>query len=143
MTEFVLEQSKGDKWTELSRKYGDLSGNVYARYVRNYANFLTQPLTLGMFVPCDEDGNVLEYPKTLGVYSLLHTDKYIDLFNQIQKAKKRVLFEGFEIQGEDWVTMKNGVGCSVNNLKEMTIEDWVKYNPTLTPTAIKQIGLTT
>ena len=27
--------------------------------IYNYANFLNQPLKLEMFVPCDEDGNVL------------------------------------------------------------------------------------
>ena len=29
-----------------------------------YATFLKQPLKLEMFVPCDEDGNVLEKPKS-------------------------------------------------------------------------------
>ena len=38
-----------------------LIDNFYNKCI-NYANFLKQPLTLGMFIPCDLDGNVLEEP---------------------------------------------------------------------------------
>lgn len=30
--------------------------------IERYAKFLKQPIELWMFVPCDEDGNVLEEP---------------------------------------------------------------------------------
>ena len=65
----------------------------------NYKNFLKQPLTLGMFVPCDEEGNVLEepiYPSKFrtGVYP--HSGgvlkKYEIKLEQYQQAKERVLF---------------------------------------------------
>ena len=39
---------------------GELKEWKFVDCIRRYANFLNQPLTLGMFVPCDEDGNVLE-----------------------------------------------------------------------------------
>ncbi len=58
----------------------------------SYKNFITQPLTKGMFVPTDEDGNVLEKP-------LADPNKEPDLelwkkLEQFQQAKERVLFEG-------------------------------------------------
>jgi hypothetical protein len=65
--------------------------------INEYTDFITQPLTKGMFVPCDEEGNVLIEP--------INTDKYYyrkevfcqSLFNedydQYQQAKERVLFE--------------------------------------------------
>ena len=33
------------------------------RKIDSYTDLITQPLTKGMFVPCDEEGNVLEEPK--------------------------------------------------------------------------------
>jgi DNA-directed RNA polymerase delta subunit len=52
MTDFVLEQNK-----EPYFYYDSLWNKVIA-----YANFLKQPLTLGMFVPCDSNGNVVKKP---------------------------------------------------------------------------------
>lgn len=96
--------------------------------------FGKQPLELWQFVPCDEDGNVLELPKVCICADLcLFCKKY-------QKAKERCLFNGFE----NYINQKNTV--VLDNLifkleKYKTIEDLVKYNLQLTPTAIKQLGL--
>ena len=57
---------------------------------KQYAHFLKQPLKLGMFVPCDEKGNILEDPGLIPSYKL-------EIY---RKAKDRVLFEGV---GEDYV----------------------------------------
>lgn len=54
-TNFVLEQKQKMKEPEDGfniEKYNFIIN------VCNYANFLKQPLTLGMFVPCDKKGNV-------------------------------------------------------------------------------------
>ena len=59
MTSFVLNKRK--ELLRHSEYKNDLEN--YANIVYNYANFLKQPLNLGMFVPCDEDRNVLEEPK--------------------------------------------------------------------------------
>lgn len=70
MTDFVLEQEKrlglwGDTYKDFTEK------------TSKYAQFLKQPLTLGMFVPCGEDGKVLEHPdyikKSQGVFHANHT----------------------------------------------------------------------
>ena len=50
MTDFVFGQKE--------RKDIDLAQRFINSF--NYANFLKQPLTLEMFIPCDENGDVLE-----------------------------------------------------------------------------------
>ena len=64
-------------------------------HIQFYAEFLKQPLTLGMFIPTDKEGNVLEKCN----------DSCIEGFDcpcfnngtkqQYQEALDRVLFEGF------------------------------------------------
>lgn len=82
-----------------------LSGQETADYIKlydgcfKYANFLKQPLTLGMFVPCDLHGNVLEdiKNKTYTVGEVVPNDKdYCKLLKEYQEAKDRVLFKGFK-----------------------------------------------
>lgn len=69
--------------------------------IRKYAKLLKMPLTLGMFVPTDEGGNILEEPKDPDPNNfwnesaldsqVWHTHLY--LRNKYQQAKQRVLFE--------------------------------------------------
>jgi len=117
----------------------------------NYAKFLKQPLKLWMFVPCDEDGNVLEDPT--------HNGKSIEtmreLLKEYQQAKERCLFDGFFNTTESpqyKMYIQNGMqsvfyiarnSTTVKNIWGMrTIEDLIKDTPIqLTQTAIKQIGL--
>ena len=68
--------------------------------VVDYANFLKQPLTLGMFIPCDKEGNVLEEPDCKEDYYRDANGLAYNYFEDRKKwleAKERVLFEGFEI----------------------------------------------
>lgn len=74
------------------------------RLIENYAKFLKQPLKLEMFVPCDEDGNILEEPNIdHSKYYTIQNNGYLDrvMFNDdveiYEQAKEKVLFEGFEI----------------------------------------------
>lgn len=102
---------------------------------KQYAQFLKQPLELWMFVPCDEDGNVLEEPKA---EDYLHgQDSFI--FHRLQrdfiKAKEVCLFEKSKY---GMGTIKEIIKCS------KIIEDLItcsKLDLRLTTTAIKQIGL--
>jgi len=150
MTDFVLEQ---DKKASL--------GGAYDKIVR-YAKFLKQSLTLGMFVPCDENGNVLEeinedYPNNV---------EYFEEIEQYNKAKKRCLFEGFECNyfdlGGAEITNKSSfeiinkdniqiciykskpnyfIWNNTNGKEHPIIEDLIKYKPLLTPTSQKQLSL--
>ena len=76
-------------------------------WIYNYATFLKQPLKLEMFVPCDDEGNILEEPtmEKYGWYSANHPeeqsgwmyeegeDKYYEAIKVYEVAKEKVLFE--------------------------------------------------
>lgn len=115
---------------------------------RNHVNFLKQKLELWMFVPCKLVEGVWVPIKGKENHFIR---KELDEFRE---AKNRVLFEGFEL-----FEMSAGLNVIRETLKfsqvfasynsepfykcngHNTIEDLVKYNLELTPTAKKQIGL--
>jgi hypothetical protein len=108
MTDFVLDKSKNapiDDYHEVNEKF--------VNSIISYAHFLKQPLTLGMFVACDEYGDILEEPldEKLCEYCPIENwkhdskgyscegsrcniahDNYLDKFKE---AEERVLFYGF------------------------------------------------
>lgn len=137
MTTFVLEEYETS-----------INPTKFEEKAFNYANFLNQPLTLGMFVPCDEEGNVLEeYIKTthenhLDKYSICRHISKTEI--KYQQAKDKVLFEGFEICNRtsniDCVVCKDD-HISLKLLKGKTVEDLIYLNLKLTPNAIKQLKL--
>ena len=93
-----------------------------------YANFLKQPLTLGMFVPCDDDGNVVS-----GFYNgnIDSKDKsFTKLANEYNEAKKRVLFTGFQVRNQSTysVVSNKDEDVWVTWNKSKTIEDLIPYN---------------
>lgn len=85
MTDFVIQKRSELMFKELGKA------------CCKYAQFLKQPLKLEMFVPCDEDGNVLEE------YKISPSEREADLYNYPRpvsieefnwnKAKEKVLFE--------------------------------------------------
>jgi len=97
-----------------------------------YMKFLQKPLTLGMFVPCDEYGNIIEYK-----------EPYEDGTNiKYYEARSRVLFAGFEVGNGYVVYGLMSFSVPYFTKYETTIEDILQYgNPTLTETALKQINL--
>jgi hypothetical protein len=99
MTDFVLEQNNFKVFRN--------------QQILNYANFLKQPLELWMFVPCDENGDVLEEPKT-----------------KWKSNEERCLFND-EFNKETLDIL----------LQYENIESLVGYALRLTKTAIKQLGL--
>lgn len=131
LSDFVLEQRK--KTT---------SETDYAKPLKlifNYAEFLKQPLNLEMFVPCDEKGNVIFFNG--GIPSKKKYDEY-------QEAKEKVLFEGFEVSGNKITDGVNDVyymGSCGKYKKHCLMDDNVEYlvnwNLTLTPSALKKIGI--
>lgn len=147
MVDFVLEQEKKLIDAPINEA-GVKQLKKYITSTSNYANFLKQPLTLGMFIACDLEGNVLEKPNRDSFHNSDKGDYLFRLYtNQFQQAKERVLFEGFRIVKKsphyDWhITNKDGnVFIYLKGLEEMTIQSLVKRKPTLTPTACKQIGI--
>ena len=122
--------------------------------VLNYANFLKQSLTLGMFVPCDLDGNVLEpvikmdYTGFEDYGAKYPVECYEYDLKKYEEAKQRVFFNGFELKyyslSNKAYLKKKGSGFILpyqgwNVESILTYSE--KFRPTLTETAKKQIGI--
>lgn len=156
MTDFVLEKNK--------------IGLAYLTEIDicvKYAKFLKQPLTLGIFVTCDENGNVLNEPERWNDYlkapeSFDGNKEWGELY-QYEIAKEKVLFKGFEsvdtrLKGRHQVKLLNanisGSSDTIQNdfaglyfydsFNEKSriniIEDLLNFHPLqLTESALKQI----
>lgn len=138
MTDFVLKELeyKKNKHYEYDSNDNDRSLDR----IENYAEFLKQPLTLGMFVPCDENGNVLKYPIVKGEF----VNKG---FVEYQIALEKLLFKGFvQYDSYDCAIYYDGNNylCIDDEWCEgLTIEDLILTNKNieieLTESALKQI----
>lgn len=129
MTDFILKtaESKDLMETPLQKLNRHIS----------YAKFIKQPLTLGMFVPCDDDGNVLNYVKN-ETEILQDEQKICRLISKEEsrfiKAKSKVLFNGFQVRKQSTysiVSNKEGYVWVTWN-KSKTIESLIPYNLDLT-----------
>lgn len=125
MTDFVL-----------SRDNSRSNSEEALHEITQYANFLKQPLKLEMFVPCDDNGSVLENP-----ICQLELEQY-------RKAKEKVLFE-FDggltlLRNREWffiIEDKNGIYYRIlKNKTKSKIESLFKFSVDikLTQNAIKQ-----
>ncbi|ASK29703.1 hypothetical protein CEY12_06115 [Chryseobacterium sp. T16E-39] len=161
MTDFVLQFEKPVGYFEDQSDF--LHCQVeYMQNVMNYAKFLKQPLTLGMFVPCDEECNVLSEP-ILGREPFSNNEEDFSNWERHRKkyieAKEKVLFDGFEIGSLNTVfnvelgltiyldncqfSIEDSLGIGGGDLMGKTIEA-LAYAPLeikLTPSTLKQIGL--
>lgn len=134
MTDFVLEYSNTHKATKLE----------FHSMARRYAKFLKKPLTIGIFIPTDLHGNVLEEPVAEKLFHHKRTVDYSTELKEYREAKGRVLFEGFKLYKE-----KSGLTKVFNS--ESNIELYLPNNNkverlafgkiVLTESAKKQIGL--
>lgn len=162
MTDFVLETERNYPCSDFN-DYHETNEKVLHSII-NYAIFLKQQLTLGMFVPCDEDENILEEPKNFSVdfeneFNTVHRNKvclaWYNECKQYQKATKKVLFEGFKIYDYKlnvffYLGRKKTLSydkkrkdfITIGFLPE-TVEDLLSFSKEieLTESAIKQIGL--
>jgi hypothetical protein len=94
-----------DKWKELLKEFPSMNANIVTRFDK-YVVFTEQPLKLGMFVPCDEEGNLLEKPREFSERGRFVKDRSLDkLKEQYQVAKERVIFDGFEVVTNDIYVM--------------------------------------
>ena len=141
MTDFVLDQMK---FASIHHEDDSECLDVIFRY----ANFLKQPLKLEMFVPCDDEGNVLEEPnRNRFKNEYLTEDQYKTKFLKYQQAKERCLFEGFEYKQyhaptNSWFIKSETVKLNDGTFRNYkTIETLTKFDLTLTESAKKQIGI--
>ena len=148
MTDFVINKRK--ELLRHSEYKNDLEN--YANIIYNYAQFLKQHLTLGMFVPCDEDENVLEYPTcnwcSTGIPGDCHRSKECAIdetpFYNYNKAIEKIIFKNYVFLEEDdnyWYFMNNHKKIEI--LKNTCIERLINegYDTELTENTIKKIGL--
>jgi len=132
MTDFILED-----------KYVGSPINMN----KQYAKFLKQPLELWMFVPCDENGNVLEEPKDYKTYMIMYsgvrqTHSEILKCQKYKQAKERCLFEGFEMYKGNPYNYNKARAFTKDYIDEKwNIEKIIHWELELTETAIKQLGL--
>ena len=159
MTDFVLEREDTSTFDTSQIDWYDLE-QVKLDEIRNYARFLKQPLQLGFFVPCDEDGNLWEFPPTNEEWEWAQKDSadaeqsYKMKQFYYEKAKERILFKGFHSIGENEIELLNSdnwMSFSQKTIKftdefgheieVYRIEDLIELNLELTDSAIKQIGL--
>ena len=110
----------------------------------NYANFLKQSLNLGMFVPCDEDGDVLEKPEDYENRLPNMMTEYNDEVYRYKQAKEKVLFKGFKING-NYIYYGHFMVCLISEIELYTVESLLNHfipeteEVQLTESAIKQI----
>ena len=90
---------------EISCYPEDLESKIIFPLLKKHNNFLKQHLTLSMFVPCDEEGNVMQKPKVenfvfedhdelVGCPKEYDHESFQLAIHKYQQAKKRVLFKG-------------------------------------------------
>lgn len=125
--------------------------NVYLDWYEeirtNFDKFLKQHLKLEMFVPCDEDGEILDEPKDYEQRLPNIMTEYNDEIYRYKKAKEKVLVEGIEFRtngGVNFLTINEDTFAFHDfniKFKDLTVEFLVEYNLQLTENAIKQIGL--
>tara|TARA_R110000765_G_scaffold64983_2_gene126254 strand:- start:1499 stop:1945 length:447 start_codon:yes stop_codon:yes gene_type:complete len=125
----------------------DCTDNEWISIVVEYGNFLSQPLTLGMFVPC-VNGVPVEEPYKMYSSGLAFSSRKLTKDGHAYKqAKSRVLFEGFSLVRE-----KQHHSLLLNGTRRFLVLDGVLetygndviekilfMNLTLTETALKQI----
>ena len=141
MTDFVLKQKDELKLRANLHYYVEAFDLAWKMI--NYANFLKQTLTLSMFVPTDDDGNVLKEAYEVFERDCTECDEYI--FRH-QQAKERVIFEGYKvIKFEDYYIIYDSHGREtwVSWNKSKTIESLINEitEVTITPNAVKNYQL--
>jgi len=129
------------------------------KLIWRYAKFVKQLLSIGMFVPCDLNKNILIEPKhffewstrTLGTsLTEIELDAAATSCREYKEALSRVIFEGFDAnanEGSDskfW-TIKYGELSLQWSTEEQcffmwsghTVEDLARYDITLTDSAVE------
>jgi hypothetical protein len=111
-----------------------------------YANFLKMNLELWMFIPCDNEGNVLINPIENKQWSLWKDSERSKICDEYQEAKDRVIFEDCDFEKFKYVYIINfnkvGKCITTNSKTNKTIEDLTSLGLTITPQAIKKYNLT-
>ncbi len=109
----------------------------FKQLIIEYANFLQQPLERWMFVPCDEDGDVLEELLHIELYEGSTYDLDVKKYND---AKQKCLFDGFWIENYMLTNENIAIGKALTLYSDIQslIADFTSNDIKLTPTALIQ-----
>ena len=100
----------------------------------DYSNFLKTPLNLGMFIPCDENFNMLKKPNHYRRFvskdylneNPKMSEKWLEQCQEYRKAESKILFKNFDFfvdrKGKKCV-MTEGFVLSIESLYTMKVED--------------------
>lgn len=154
MTDFVIEYYSHEGYADLHT----------LKVMNNYANFLKMLLSLEMFVPTDQLGNILKEPKNYSDWKSLSHNNELDendspsMLNEYKyynKAESKRLFDGFEVAYNGFsvvrivATYNKDIELSFNKVEGkfqhyITIESLLNFDAVfLSKTALKKIGLKT
>lgn len=140
MVDFVLQQRMtSDQINDAS--FQQIQNHIATYYdkVFAYANFLKQPLNLGMFVPC-HDGKIIPHPDENLEFG--NEDSFFWNLHKTQykEAKEKVLFKDCEARKirDHYVVFYNSKQLWLS-WTNRTVEDLINREVELTESAIKQI----
>ena len=122
MTDFNLE--KFDKLYD-----SKISQNELCHSIITYTKFLKQPLMLGMFVPCDDNGNVLS--ETYSEKENTKNKTFSQLSNEYQIAKSKVLFKNFIVKDttkDNYLISNENVTFWIYSKETKTIDELTSYD---------------
>lgn len=129
---------------EFGKFLKDRSDSEYRKLRENYDAFLERKLSIGMLIPCDLEGNVLEEPtqEKYGWYSASSPEeqsgwmfeegesKYYEAIKKWEEALENVLFKFGFIKPQELMEQFSTIEGLANF-----------YEPELTPSALKEIGV--
>lgn len=128
MITHLINTTKFVKVLQQSQLWGNCY-DVVCNILEKYANFISQKPELWMFVPCDEEGNVLVEPKLDGKYGNSDSSLYdADILNYRQ-AQSKVLFKNVEKDLIEYICKYNSLDIVIHKIPKLE----------LTETALKQI----
>lgn len=151
MTTFVIEYYSHEGYADLQT----------LKLMKNYANFLKKPLHLGMFVPVDQNGNVLKEPRNYTSWKALeHNSKgetndntAFEEYRIYLAAEQRCLFKDFKVDYNGYSRVRiiadynHSIELSFNknDLSFLTFQDVESLTAFeeiyLTRTALRAIGI--
>ena len=145
MVDFVEESRKKSKVSPFEHDQNEIDSEDLLK-IYKYASFLKNPVSLEMFIACDDKNNPIEEitafdPDISSQYyasQLYHNEL-------VKTAERKILFSGF-VPSEDEFMLTVGNGKINYDSRQfhkygVTINDLVKDNLILTKSAIKILGL--
>lgn len=145
MTDYVSQ-----KRDFIDKMMNDQDRLTILQCIFDYSEFLKTPLNLGMFIPCDENGNVLKQPNNYRRFTSKDflnenpkmSEKWIKECQDYKIAESKILFKNFDFfiehDGEKCV-MTEGFVLSILSLLTMKIEDIVDNYIELTRIGIAKV----